>query len=92
MPHVNLGTPTAFTDGQVLTLKEYKFVIKLPCLKGGYMSRITLLLVLLGIALFQLVWLFNVWRRDGFVASFKLFFYGFLSSVCVGLQNLLGLS
>lgn len=56
------------------------------------MSRLTLLLVLLGISLFQLVWLIKVWRRDGFVASFKLFFYGFLTGMSLLLQDLLALT
>lgn len=55
------------------------------------MSKMTLLLLLLAIYLFQLVWLAKVWRRDGFFASLKLFFYGVLSAVAYALRDVIDL-
>lgn len=51
------------------------------------MSKMTLLLITLAISLFQLFWLIKVWRRDGFFASLKLFFYGVLSAAAYALQD-----
>lgn len=55
------------------------------------MSRLSWLVLLLLVSLFQLVWLFRVWRRDGFGAAIKLFFYGVLSAFGVFMQYELGL-
>lgn len=50
------------------------------------MSRTTALLLLLFLGVIQLVWLFRVWRKDGFLATLKLFIYGVVSAVITALQ------
>jgi len=55
------------------------------------MSRISLLVVLLVIAVVQFVWVFRIWRRDGVAAALRLMLYGVLSAVGVAMQYELGL-
>lgn len=53
------------------------------------MTRLSVAFIVFGIGVFQLVWLFMTWRAQGFVAAFKLFFYGVLSAIGFSLQGLL---
>lgn len=53
------------------------------------MTRLSVALIVLGISVFQLAWLFMTWRSQGFGAAFKLFVYGVLSAIAAFLQGLL---